>query len=201
MKIVGVCCSPRKEKTTRYALDTCLKAITEEYPQVSTVTIDLAEKEVNACKALGLCMKKLECSQKDDFNELIPILSDPDLGGIIVATPVYLGAMSAQCKAFMDRCVMFRRNGFLFRDKVGGVIAVGGFRNGGQEAVIQSVHAIMLVQDMILVGDGKPGAHFGGAMWSGHPDGIEKDEVGLKTVQSLGCRVAEVALKIHELCD
>lgn len=197
MKIVGICCSPRKGKTTRYALDNCLRAITEEYPHVSTVTIDLAEKEVNPCKALGLCMKKLACSQKDDFNELIPTLSDPDLGGMIVATPVYLGGMSAQCKAFMDRCVMFRRNKFLFRDKVGGVIAVGGFRNGGQEAVIQSVHAVMLVQDMILVGDGKPGAHLGGAMWSGSPEGIEKDEVGLKTVQSLGCRVAEVALKIH----
>ncbi len=196
MKIVGVCCSPRKEKTTRYALDACLRAITEATPQVSTVTIDLAEKEVNPCKAIGLCMKKLACTQKDDFNELIPILSDPEVGGLIVATPVYLGGMSAQCKAFMDRCVMFRRNGFLFRDKVGGVIAVGAFRNGGQEAVIQSVHAVMLVQDMILVGDGKPGAHFGGTMWSGHPDGVEHDNVGLETVRSLGRRVAEVALKM-----
>jgi len=196
MKIVGVCCSPRKEKTTRYALDTCLEAITEAYPQVSTVAIDLAEKEVNVCKACGQCTKKLECSQKDDFNELIPILSDPDVGGLIGATPVYMGAMSGQCKAFLDRCVMFRRNGFLFRNKVGGVIAVGGFRNGGQEAVIQSVHAVMLVQDMIIAGDGKPGAHFGGTVWSGHPEGIEHDEVGLETVRSLGRRVAEIALKL-----
>ena len=55
----------------------------------------------------------------------------------------------------------------------------------------------MLVHDMILVGDGKPGAHFGGTMWSGHPEGIEKDDQGLKTVESLGQRVARVALKIH----
>ncbi len=196
MKIVGVSCSARKEKATRYALDFCFRAITEAYPQISTVTIDLAEKEVNVCKVLGHCAKKLTCGQKDDFNELIPILSDPDVGGLIVATPVYMGAMSGQCKAFLDRCVMFRRNGFLFRDKVGGVIAVGGFRNGGQEAVIQSVHAVMLVQDMIIVGDGKPGAHFGGTLWSGHPEGVEHDEVGLETVWSLGRRVAEVALKV-----
>jgi multimeric flavodoxin WrbA len=196
MKIVGVCCSPRKGKTTRYALDICIQAITEAYPQVSTVIIDLAEKEVNACKACGQCMKKLFCSQNDDFNELIPILSDPDVGGLIVATPVYMGGTSAQCKAFMDRCVMFRRNGFLFRDKVGGGIAVGGVRNGGQEAVIQSLHAIMLVQDMIVVGDGKPGAHVGGTLWSGHPEGIEHDDGGLETVRSLGRRVTEVALKM-----
>lgn len=196
MKIVGVCSSPRKEKTTRYALDACLKAITEAYPQVSTVTIDLAQKEVSACKACGHCAKKLECSQKDDFNELIPILSDPEVGGLIVASPVYMGAMSGQCKAFLDRCVMFRRNGFLFRNKVGGAIAVGGFRNGGQEAVILDVHATMLVQDMIVVGDGKPGAHFGGTVWSGHPEGVEHDEMGVETVRSLGRRVAEVGLKM-----
>lgn len=196
MKIIGVSCSPRKGKTTRYVLDVCLKAITEAYPKISTETIDLAEKEVNGCKACGHCVKKLECSQKDDFNELIPILSDPKIGGLIMATPVYLGAVSGQCKSFMDRCVMFRRNGFLFRDKVGGVIAVGGFRNGGQEAAIQSVHASMLVQDMIVVGDGKPGAHFGGTMWSGHPEGVEHDDAGLGTVRSLGRRVAEVALKL-----
>jgi len=196
MKIVGICCSARKEKATRFALDSCLRAITDTYPQMSTVTIDLAEKEVNVCKALNTCTKNLACGQKDDFNKLIPVLSDSEVGGLIVATPVYMGAMSGQCKAFLDRCVMFRRNGFLFRNRVGGVIAVGGFRNGGQEAVIQSVHAVMLVQDMIVVGDGKPGAHFGGTVWSGHPEGVEHDEVGLETVRSLGRRVAEVTLKV-----
>ena len=115
---------------------------------------------------------------------------------MIVATPVYMGAMSSQCKAFLDRCVMFRRNGFLFRNMVGGVIAVGGFRNGGQGVAIQQVHAVMLVQDMIVVGDGAPGSHFGGAGWSGQSEGIEGDAVGLQTVQSLGCRVAELAMRL-----
>lgn len=196
MKIVGISCSPRKGKTTRLALDRCLKAVLEAYPDISTQTIDLAEIEVNGCKACGHCAKKLECSQQDGWNDLIPILSDPEVKGLIVATPVYMGAMSGQCKAFLDRCVMFRRNGFMFRDKVGGAIAVGGFRNGGQEAAIQAVHAAMLVQDMVVVGDGKPGAHFGGTVWSGHPEGLEHDDTGLETVRSLGRRVAEVALKL-----
>jgi hypothetical protein len=34
-------------------------------------------------------------------------------------------------------------------------------------------------------------------MWSAHPDGIEKDDFGLNTVQNLGRRVAEVASKIY----
>jgi len=84
-----------------------------------------------------------------------------------VATPVYFGSMTSQCKAFLDRCVMFRRNGFLLRNKVGGVIAVGGVRNGGQELAIQAVQAAMLVQDMVLVSEGRPTSHYGATLWSG----------------------------------
>ena len=195
MKIVGVSCSPRKGKTTFTSLERCMGAITSNYPDIETEIIDLGGRDVRGCIACGKCMKELKCSQEDDFNDLIPILQG--LGGLIVATPVYLGTMSSQCKAFLDRTVMFRRNGFLFRDVVGGVLAVGGFRNGGQEASILQVQSAMLVHDMILVGDGKPGSHFGGTMWSGHPEGLEKDEPGLATVESLGQRVAQVALKIH----
>ncbi len=197
MKIVGVSCSPRKGQTTFKSLERCMSAITSTYPEIQTEIIDLGGLDVRGCIACGHCAKELECSQEDDFNDLIPKLQGPDLGGLILATPVYLGTMSSQCKAFLDRTVMFRRNGFLFRDVVGGVVAVGGFRNGGQEASVLQVQSAMLVHDMILVGDGKPGAHFGGTMWSGHPEGLEKDEPGLTTVESLGKRVAQVALKIH----
>ena len=141
--------------------------------------IELSEMKINGCVACGKCMKVLECSQEDDFVKMIPILSDSELAGLVVATPVYLGSMTSQCKAFLDRCVMFRRNGFLLRDKVGGVIAVGGFRNGGQELTIQAVQAAMLVQDMVVVSEGRPTSHYGATLWSGHPDGIEKDAFGL----------------------
>jgi multimeric flavodoxin WrbA len=197
MKIVGVSCSPRKGKSTKYALEVCLQAVKETVPEAETMLIELAEMKINGCVACGKCTKVLECSQEDDFVKMIPILSDPELAGLVVATPVYFGSMTSQCKAFLDRCVMFRRNGFLLRDKVGGVIAVGGFRNGGQELTIQSVQAAMLVQDMVVVSEGRPTSHYGATLWSGHPDGIEKDMFGLETARSLGKRVAEVAAKMH----
>lgn len=198
MKIVGISCSPRKGKSTRYALEVCLQAVKETVPEVETILIEIAEMKINGCIACGKCMKVLECSQEDDFVKMIPILSDSELAGLVVATPVYFGSMTSQCKAFLDRCVMFRRNGFLLRDKVGGVIAVGGFRSGGQELTIQSVHAAMLVQDMIVVSEGKPTSHYGATLWSGHPDGVEKDTFGLETARNLGKRVAEVAAKMHK---
>jgi multimeric flavodoxin WrbA len=197
MKIVGVSCSPRKGKSTKYALEICLQAVKETAPDAEIMLVDLSELKVNGCVACGKCMKGLECTQEDDFGKMIPILSDPALAGLVVATPVYLGSMTSQCKAFLDRWVMFRRNGFLLRDKVGGVIAVGGFRNGGQELAIQAVQAAMLVQDMVVVSDGRPTSHYGATLWSGHPDGIEKDLFGLETARNLGKRVAEVAARMH----
>jgi multimeric flavodoxin WrbA len=197
MKIVGISCSPRKGKSTKFALDVCLQAVKETVPDVETMLIELSELKINGCLACGKCMKVLECSQEDDFPKMIPILSDPELAGLVVATPVYFGSMTSQCKAFLDRCVMFRRNGFVLRNKVGGVIAVGGFRSGGQELTIQSVHAAMLVQDMVVVSEGRPTSHYGATLWSGHPDGIEKDTFGLETARNLGKRVAEVAVKMH----
>jgi multimeric flavodoxin WrbA len=90
-----------------------------------------------------------------------------------------------------------RRNGFRFRNKVGGVIAVGGVRNGGQELTIQAVQAALLVWDMVVVSDGQPTSHFGGTVWSSHPDGVKGDTFGLQTVRNLGKRVAELAHKLH----
>jgi len=197
MKIVGISCSPRKGKSTKYALDVCLQAVKEMVPDIETLLIELAETKMNGCVACGKCVKVLECSQEDDFPKMIPVLSDPELAGLVVATPVYFGSMTSQCKAFLDRCVMFRRNGFLLRDKVGGVIAVGGVRNGGQELAIQAVQAAMLVQDMVVVSEGRPTSHYGATLWSGHPDGIEKDAFGLETARNLGKRVAEVAARMH----
>jgi multimeric flavodoxin WrbA len=198
MKIIGISCSPRKGKSTKVALEVCLQAAKETLPEAETMLIELSEMKINGCVACGKCMKVLECSQEDDFVKMIPILSDSELTGLVVATPVYMGSMTSQCKAFLDRCVMFRRNGFLLRDKVGGVIAVGGFRSGGQELTIQAVQAAMLVQDMVVVSEGRPTSHYGATLWSGHPDGIEKDVFGLETAQSLGKRVAEVAAKMHK---
>ena len=192
MKVLGIACSPRKGKTTKAALEACLEGAREEVPGLETEIIELAGRKINGCIACGKCMKKLECSQKDDFNDLIDTLKDPEVCGIIIGTPVYFQAMTSQCKAFLDRCAMFRRNGFIFRDKVGGALAVGNFRNGGQELTLQGIHAAMLCHDMIVVSDGKGTAHLGAELVN-EKDSIAGDELGLKTAKGLGARVAQVA--------
>ena len=73
---------------------------------------------------------------------------------------------------------------------------MGGVRNGGQELTIQAVQTAMLCHDMICVGDGMNTAHFGAALWSRRPGGIESDETELETARNLGRRLARVAAKM-----
>lgn len=196
MMILGISASPRQGQSSFHALQAALEAARQAVPGMETSLVELAGMNLNGCLACGHCAKGLECSQHDDFPGLIPQLAAPGLAGLILATPVYFGGMTAQAKAFLDRCVMLRRNGFKLRDRVGGVIAVGGFRNGGQELAIQGVHAAMLTQDMIIVGEGMPTSHFGGTGFSGGPGGMAADEFGLTTARGLGRRVAELAAKV-----
>jgi multimeric flavodoxin WrbA len=175
----------------------CLDAARQQGDAITTVLIELADMDIRPCRACGGCKSRLACSIPDDFASLVPALSDADVGGMIIGTPVYFGTMTAQCKAFIDRCAMFRRNGWVFRNRVGGVLAVGGVRNGGQELTIQAVQAAMLCHDMICVSDGQPTAHFGATAFSGVEGGVEHDDFGLQTARGLGTRVAQVALRMR----
>lgn len=194
MKIIGISSSARKGKSTHFLLEQCLQEVVAGAEalgkEIEVELIDLAPLSINGCVACGKCKKGVLCSQEDDFQPMIAKLADPELVGLVIATPVYMGCMSAQAKAFIDRTVLFRRNGFMFKNMLGGAIAVGGSRNGGQELTIQAVHTGMMIHDMIIVGDGD---HFGGAAWGNHPDGYEGDDIGCNTARNLGRRMAEVA--------
>lgn len=198
MKILGICCSPRKGQTTYKAMQACLAEASQVNAQVDVELIELADLKIDPCVACGTCKKGLICSIDDDFGSLIPKLEDASVAGMIIGTPVYFGSMTAQCKALIDRCVMFRRNDWLFRNRVAGVLAVGGVRNGGQELTLQTVRAAMLCHDMVCVSDGRPTAHFGATVYSGGEGGVEGDDIGLETARNLGRRVAELAVRLNE---
>ncbi|MCJ7676027.1 MAG: flavodoxin family protein, partial [Sedimentisphaerales bacterium] len=193
IRIVGIACSPRKGKTTAASLKVCLDAAAQVDPRIEVELIELAGMKIDGSLAGGL---DLPPGQKDDFSELIPKLSDPKVAGIIIGTPVYFCNMTSLCKAFLDRCIAFRKNNFALANKVAGVLAVGAARNGGQEITIQSVQAALLCQEMIIVGDARPGARIGAAVWNDGSDDVTKDEFGMASAKYLGRRVAEVALKI-----
>jgi multimeric flavodoxin WrbA len=191
VKIVGICCSPRQGKSTATSLAVCLEAAAEVDKRINTELIELASMKINGNLAAGV---PLEPGQQDDFPQLVPKLSDPKVAGIIIGTPVYFGNMTSLCKAFLDRCIVFRKDNFTLANKVAGVLAVGGGRNGGQELTIRSVQTALMCQEMIIVGDGRPTGHFGGVVWNSGKGEVTDVLFGMATVRNLGRRVAEVAL-------
>ena len=193
LKIIAVCCSPRPGRTTATALRACLKAAGDVSPKIETELIELAGLKINGNLAAGI---PLEPAEKDDFPSLVPKFTAPNVRGIIVGTPVYFSNMSSLCKAFLDRCIIFYKDNLALSNRVAGVLAVGGSRNGGQEATIQSVQASLFCQEMIVVGNGRPGARFGGTIWSGAEGGVTNDKYGMASATTLGRRVAETVLRI-----
>lgn len=194
IKIIGICCSPRKGKTTAASLQVCLDAAKEVHPAIEVELIELAGMKIDGSLAAGL---PLEPGERDDFPKLVPKLSDPAVAGIIVATPVYFSSMTSLCKAFLDRCITFWQNNLALSGKVAGVLAVGGSRNGGQEITIQSVQATLLCQEMIIVGNGRPAPRIGATVWNSGKGDVTEDEFGMATTRNLGRRIAEVALRLY----
>ncbi len=194
VRIIAISGSPRKGKTTAAALRTALEAAKAVNPEViETELIELAGTKLNGDMAAGI---PLEAGQQDDFPALATKLAASNVGGIIVGSPVYFGSMTSLCKAFLDRCIALRMRQFALANKVGGAVAVGGVRNGGQELTLQGIQAAMMCQEMVVVGDGRPTCHTGATVLNSGKDDISQDEFGLSTVKNLGRRVAEMAVRL-----
>jgi len=190
VKIVAVCCSPRKNRTTAAALRAALEAAKQTGPNVKTELVELAGLSIPGEPAVGL---PLPDGVKDDWPAVATKLADPGVRGILIGTPVYFSNMSYLCKAFLDRWMTFRKT-FALADKVVGVLACGGKRNGGQATAIRSVQDCLFCHNMIVVGTGRPGSRFGAAVWAKDFD-MSKAAIGetVAAAQALGTRVAEVA--------
>jgi multimeric flavodoxin WrbA len=221
IKIVGLAGSPRMGRNSEFFLQKALEGAealgnTKSLPgKVETEMLSLATLKVEFCTGCTRCSQAEEgkqyCFSIDDD---LPIIIEKMLGadGIILSVPVYVGDVTAQMKAFMDRCMVIgsgvRRKWLLqgFRNKVGGAIVQGTMRHGGQEGTWATIMRFFIFKNMIPVGSKEtrsPAGPFGG-MGVGYPYGrttspgnpLESDELGIKSCRELGRRVALVAKMI-----
>jgi len=190
VRILGVSCSPRKGKTTATAVQAALNAAKEVDPRIEVELIDLGGMQIAGSSGTS-------SQPSDDFDKILPALKDPVPDGLIIGSPSYFRTMSALCKAFLERLAVLRKPDLLLADTPVGVLAVGAYRNGGQELVIEQIQAAMLCHEVVIVG-GKPGAHQGATLWNAYNDDITKDEFGMATAKQLGIRVAEAALRLAQ---
>jgi len=192
--IIGICGSPRK-KATEYVLSKALEMLSEM--GFETKLFSVRGKNIGFCQHCDYCLKHKECKLKDDMLELYSLLEGAK--GLIIATPVYNGGVSAQTKAVMDRCRALVAKDFdFFRGKVGMAIAVGGDRIGGQELAIQQIITFYVLNGIIPVSGGSFGANLGATFWSKDSlEGVMEDEEGFRSLRKTVKRFAEV-LKHYE---
>ncbi|AMK16235.1 flavodoxin family protein [Methanobrevibacter olleyae] len=182
MKIIGISGSPR-EGASEFLLKKALSELEKE-ESFETKFITVRDRNINPCTHCDNCVEtKGKCSIDDDMNEIYSLLKESD--GIILASPIHFGSISAQLKAIIDRCqALIMEDLDIFKNKVGISIVVGGDRTGGQELAIQQINTFYLLNKIIPLSGGAFGANLGACLWSqdGGAEGVKKDEYGLKTL-------------------
>ncbi|CEG11734.1 conserved hypothetical protein [groundwater metagenome] len=149
----------------------------------------LVKKALDVCEAEGLKTKIISLADDISTDE---ILNDMvDARAIIIGSPTYFANVPAKLKELMDKTIILRRQGRKLKNKIGGAIAVGGSRNGGQEYVILAIHNFMLIHEMLVVSD-KETAHFGGIAIGRNLGDVLNDKDGLETTENLAKRIVEI---------
>jgi len=131
MKILAIIASPRGMKgNTGRLLEEVLVGVKETGAE--TEILSLSSLKVQPCVGCDLCHRTGICTIKDDYEGIKAKLLACD--GFILATPNYIFSVTAQMKAFFDRC-----NGLIhcmaLEGKYAAVVETSG---GGEDADVIS---------------------------------------------------------------
>ena len=179
MKVFGICASPRNG-TTEYVLRQALKIL--ESHDFETEIFTCHAKDLKPCLHCDYCLENKKCIIQDDMGEVYENLQDAD--GIILATPVQSGSVSANLSIIMDRTRALEAIDYnLLRGKIGMSIAVGGDRTGGQDFAHLSNVTYFMIHGIIPVSGGPFGSYLGASFWSQDSiDKIKEDTYGMESL-------------------
>jgi multimeric flavodoxin WrbA len=101
IKVTILIGSPRKHGSTRILAEEAERGLREQ--GIETEFIFLNDLKFRGCQACYYCKKNdvAACAVQDDMQKIYPLMQES--GGIIVATPIYFGGVTAQTKAWLDR--------------------------------------------------------------------------------------------------
>lgn len=179
MKIFGICASPRKS-TTEYVLSKALEKLAKDNFETEMFTCHM--KDLKPCMHCDYCLKNRKCIIQDDMAEVYENLQSAD--GIILATPVQSGSVSANLSVIMDRTRALEAIDYnLLRGKIGMSIAVGGDRTGGQDFAHLANITYFMIHGIIPVSGGPFGSNLGASFWSQDSiDEIKEDDYGMESL-------------------
>ena len=178
MKVVAIGGSPRKNGHTNYLIDQALNELASR--GMETEKIILNEHKIAPCQAHNNCASISDCIQKDDASWILDTFNQAD--GLILASPVYFGTITAQMKTFMDRSFFLYMHGKRKQPQCAGLIAIAGRR--GVEPTIEELKKFVRFPDIkLFTMSGNTGA----------PDSDPKVQLELiKQAKNMGRQMAEV---------
>ena len=103
IKTIAFLGSPRKDGNTDLLLQKAIKGIESAGLTVKTFRLNLMN--IKPCQNCGGCEEKGECIINDDMAEIYRDIRSSDR--VILASPVFFFALSAQTKIMIDRCQSF----------------------------------------------------------------------------------------------
>lgn len=193
-KILGISGSPRKA-ATHTAVNLALEELQKH--GIETDYFSMAGMKFGLCIDCGRCLKEesIECVlHQDDLTGWATRFLDYD--GYIIGSPVYDVNITAQLQGFFNRMrsnwLFLEKDPHFYSRKVGGSIAVGGSRYGGQELVLNALNNYYLSLGIKVVSGG-PFAYVGAGVWSkdNRAQGVRDDLEGVESILALARSVAK----------
>lgn len=99
-QVLGISGSPRRNGNTELLIREFMRGA--EAGGHKTELFILSELKISPCTSCGSCQKTGKCIIIDDMQLMHKKLLEADC--IVFASPIYFGGVSAQLKAFIDRC-------------------------------------------------------------------------------------------------
>lgn len=146
MKILALLASPHSRKGNTFKLLEHVLEGTRECG-AETEVVELTERSVLPCVACDTCHRTGKCARKDGFEAIRAKVLGAE--GLVLASPNYIFNVSAQMKAFMDRCCgVIHTMGF--RAKYAASVVTSG--GGGDEGVAEIMNRFLLSTGAVPVG-------------------------------------------------
>ncbi len=152
MYILALNGSPHREGNTAFMLGAALEEVASAGARTGLIHVseELADVKYPFCL---YCSSPCDgrCYKNSKLAKVLELMRKAD--GVLLGSPVYFGTVSAPLKCFWDKTRILRSEKQLL-NVVGGALAVGASRFGGQETTLRALQDMMLCQGMIVVGDG-----------------------------------------------
>ena len=190
MKVVALNGSARKNGNTAILLNTVLEELQREGMETELIQMDGIA--LPGCRACYKCFKNKNrhCSVETDMlNEVIDKMLAAE--GILLGSPTYFSDVSANMRAFIERCgFVARANDYMFKRKVGA--AVVAVRRAGAIPAFSGMNLFLHYMQMIM-----PGSTYWSMALGRDIGDVRKDEEGMQTMRDLGNNMAWLMKRIN----